>query len=390
MGLKKMRKISIFTGTRAEYGILYWIIKGLNEAKDIDMTLLVGGMHLSPEFGKTIDQIRNDGFPIKDTFEFILSSETPVGISKSMALASISSAESFDRNKPDLLIILGDRFEALSVAQSAMIARIPIAHIHGGEITQGLIDEAIRHSITKMSHFHFASTEDYKQRIIQLGENPKNVFNFGAPGIDSIKRIKLLNKKDLQEKINFTLGKSYFVVTFHPVTLSDSGGSEQLNNLLEALDFYPDYKLIISYPNADTNSRMFIDMLEIYRDKNVNRVLLCESLGQCKYLSALKHADLVVGNSSSGLIEAPSLQIPTVNIGERQSGRVSGETVINCDVKVRSIKNAIKIALSDDFKKKCKNSKNPYGNGDSSKKIVNKLRKVDLNNVLMKKFFNME
>tara|TARA_B100001939_G_scaffold347899_1_gene371206 strand:+ start:1945 stop:3099 length:1155 start_codon:yes stop_codon:yes gene_type:complete len=384
-----MRKIAIFTGTRAEYGLLYWIIKALHESDDIEMMLLVGGMHLSPEFGKTINQIKNDGFPIADRFEFLLSSETPVGISKSMALASISAAEFFSRNMPDLLLVLGDRYEALAIAQSAMVARIPIAHIHGGEITEGLIDEAIRHSITKMSHIHFAATQDYKKRIIQLGENPEYVFNFGAPGIDSIKKLKLLSKKNLQKKINFNLGESFFAVTFHPVTLSNNGGSEELRNLLEALDDYPDTKLVISYPNADTDSRLFIDMLREYKDKNSERVLLCESLGQLKYLSVLKHSCLVIGNSSSGIIEAPSLGIPTVNIGERQDGRISGKTVINCSEDVESIKIALRKALSNNFIDKCKKAENPYGNGDASNKIVKKLKELDIENILIKKFHNI-
>tara|TARA_B100000795_G_scaffold269912_1_gene261085 strand:+ start:2064 stop:3227 length:1164 start_codon:yes stop_codon:yes gene_type:complete len=383
------RKIAIFTGTRAEYGLLYWIIKEIHESKDLELILMVGGTHLSHEYGMTIDQIRKDGFPISDKLEFILSSETPVGISKSMALALISSAESFERNTPDLLIVLGDRFEALAITQSAMIARVPIAHIHGGETTEGLIDEAIRHSITKMSHFHFTSTDEYRKRVIQLGENPANVFNYGAPGIDSIKKIKLLNKRELSKKIHFSLNTPYFMLTYHPVTLSNSGGEEELNHLLQALDSYPNFNLIVSYPNADTNSRGLIERLEAYKNTNPDRVYLSHSLGQLKYLSLLKHSELAIGNSSSGLIEAPSFKIPTINIGHRQSGRISGNTVISCDAKVKDIKKSIDKATSNSFKEKIKNSKNPYGDGKSSKKIVNFIKKVDLNNILMKRFFNL-
>ena len=384
------RKIAIFTGTRAEYGLLYWIIKEIDESKNLELILMVGGTHLSHEYGMTIDQIHKDGFPISDKLEFILSSGTPVGISKSMALALISSAESFERNTPDLLIVLGDRFEALAITQSAMIARVPIVHIHGGETTEGLIDEAIRHSITKMSHFHFTSTDEYRKRVIQLGENPDNVFNYGAPGIDSIKKIKLLNKRELSKKIHFSLNTPYFMVTYHPVTLSNSGGEEELNHLLQALDFYPNFNLIVSYPNADTNSRALIEGLEAYKNTNPERVYLSHSLGQLKYLSLLKHAELAIGNSSSGLIEAPSFKIPTINIGYRQSGRITGNTVISCDAKVKDIKKSIDKAISRGFKEKIKNSKNPYGDGKSSKKIVNFVKKVDLNNILMKSFFNLK
>ena len=250
-----MRKIAVFTGTRAEYGLLYWIIKGLNDAKEIDLKLMVGGMHLSPEFGNTIDEIKNDGFKIDHSFEFLLSSETPQGISKSMGLALISASEFFERNRPDLLLVLGDRYEAFSVAQAAMIARIPIAHIHGGEITKGLIDEAIRHSITKMSHYHYTSTKQYRNRIIQLGENPKNIFNYGAPGIDNIKKLSLLSSSTLSDKFNIFLDKPYFMATYHPVTLSENKGEIELKNLINALDEFKNFNVIFSYPNADTNSR---------------------------------------------------------------------------------------------------------------------------------------
>ncbi len=384
------RKIAIFTGTRAEYGLLYWIIKGLNDAKDIDVKLMVGGMHLSPEFGNTVNEIKRDGFKIAHSFEFLLSSETAEGISKSMGLALISACEFFERDRPDILLVLGDRYESFAVAQAAMIARIPIAHIHGGEITEGLIDEAIRHSITKMSHFHFAATEDYKNRIIQLGESPKNIFNYGAPGIDNIKKLKLLNKKDLSKKFNISFDNPYFMSTYHPVTLTENDGEKELKNLISALDAFKDYQVIISYPNADTNSRVLIEILEKYRDKNSDRVHLFQSLGQLNYLSLLKHSSLVIGNSSSGIIEAPSLKIPTIDIGDRQSGRIKGETVISCQSSINSIKKAIKKGLSKSFNEKCKKSNNPYGDGKASKKIIQSLRNIKLENILIKKFHNLK
>tara|TARA_B100001741_G_C16527819_1_gene587979 strand:+ start:161 stop:1324 length:1164 start_codon:yes stop_codon:yes gene_type:complete len=386
----RKRKIAIFTGTRAEYGLLHWIIKGLNDANDVDVMLMVGGMHLSPEFGNTINEIKRDGFKISHSFEFLLSSETAEGISKSMGLALISASEFFERNRPDILLVLGDRYESFAVSQAAMIARIPIAHIHGGEITEGLIDEAIRHSITKMSHFHYTATEEYRKRIIQLGENPKNIFNYGAPGIDNIKKLKLLNKKDLSQKFNISFDAPYFMATYHPVTLTENDGEKELANLITALDAYKDYQVIISYPNADTNSRVLIDILERYRDKNLERVHLFQSLGQLNYLSLLKHSKLVIGNSSSGIIEAPSLKTPTVNIGDRQSGRIKGETVISCKSNVDSIKKAIKKGLSKSFDEKCKRSKNPYGTGEASKKIIKSLRSIKLENILIKKFHNLK
>lgn len=379
------RKIAVFTGTRAEYGLMYWIIKGLDESKKIDLSLMVGGTHLSNEFGHTIDQIRSDGFPISETLEFILSSETPVGISKSMALGIISAAEFFDRNKPDIVVILGDRFEALAIAQAAMIARIPIAHIHGGESTEGLIDESIRHSITKMAHLHFSSTEIYAKRIAQLGESSDRIFNFGAPGIDNTIKLNLLKRQELSESINFKLEKPYFIVTYHPVTLK-SNSLDNLKNLLEALDSFDEFQLVFSYPNADTESRQLIDLLKKYQAFNEERVFLTYSLGQLKYLSLLRHANLVIGNSSSGIIESAAFKVPTVNIGSRQKGRISGQNVIHCDNKVLSIKKAVSNALSSSFKKKCQNTINPYGEGDTSEKIINKLINHPLDGILLKEF----
>ena len=249
-----MRKIAVFTGTRAEYGLLYWVIKGLQLEKDVDLQLFVGGMHLSREFGFTVEQIEADGFNITERLDFLLSSDSSEAIAKSMALALMSASEAFNRHRPDLLVILGDRFEAMAIAQAAMILRVPIAHIHGGETTEGVIDEAVRHSISKMAHLHFTATESYRKRVIQLGEHPNRVFNVGAPGIDSIKQLKLLTLEELSADLGFKLNKPYFVVTFHPVTLMDGGDSGTLINLISALNDYPNYKVLISYPNADADN----------------------------------------------------------------------------------------------------------------------------------------
>ncbi len=385
-----MRKVAVFTGTRAEYGLLYWVLKGIAESKDLELQLYVGGMHLSQEFGYTVKQIQADGFKITERMEFLLSSDTPVGISKSLALALISAAEVLERNKPDIIVLLGDRFEALAVAQAAMLACIPIAHIHGGETTEGLIDEAVRHSITKMSHLHFAATETYRRRIIQLGENPERVFNVGAPGIDSIVALNFLSIEELSDSLNFKITQKFFVVTYHPVTLSADGAPDALKNLIETLSLFPEYKCIVSYPNADTNGRKLIVLLEAYQRANPERVILVQSLGQLRYLSLLKHCSAVIGNSSSGLIEAPTFQVPTINIGNRQAGRISGGTVINCAEDSSSIFNAINVALSLDFKLKCKTLTNPYGVGGSSDQIVKKISSYNLDNIVQKIFYDKD
>lgn len=383
-----MRKIAVFTGTRAEYGLLYWIIKALQESSSVELQLLVGGMHLSPEFGSTINQIKDDGFKITEKMEFLLSSDTEVGVTKSMGLALLSAAEVLDRQKPDLLVLLGDRFEALAVSLAAMINRTPIAHIHGGESTEGAIDEAARHSITKMSHLHFPATEIYKKRIIQLGEQPHRVFNFGAPGIDNIKKLELIERSCISPAVGFDLQDKYFLVTYHPVTLDAEGALHSLLNLLDVLDEYPDYSLVITYPNADTHGRKLIDALERYKSQNSHRVLLAQSLGQLRYLSLMKYCEAVIGNSSSGLIEAPTFKVPTVNIGNRQKGRVHGDTVINCGESKEEIEDAMSVALSKEFKERCKVSTNPYGEGEASERIVEKLIYADLDNIIYKSFYD--
>lgn len=385
-----MRKIAIFTGTRAEYGLLYWIIKGVHESSRAELQLLVGGMHLSPEFGYTIAQIEQDGFPITERMEFLLSSDSPVALTKSMGLALISASEALQRQKPDLLVILGDRFEALAIAQAAMVARVPVAHLHGGETTEGAIDEAFRHAITKMAHLHFTSTEAYRQRVIQLGENPENVFNYGAPGIDSIVRLPLLNREELSKAIGIEIDSRFFLVTYHPVTLTSDGAISSLSNLLAVLDRYPEHQLIITYPNADTHGRKLIELLEAYKRDNPERVQLVQSLGQLRYLSAMKFCDAVIGNSSSGLIETPTFGNPTLNIGDRQKGRIFASTVINCCDSKNEIESGMKKIMNPDFRQECKKSHNPYGKGDSSEKILETIINQPLENLINKTFFDLE
>ena len=385
-----MRKIAVFTGTRAEYGLLYWIIKGLSEAVEIEFLLYVGGSHLSQKYGNTVRHIEEDGFRISERLDFLDSSDTPTGIAKSMGSALVLAAEAFQRDKPDLLVVLGDRFEVMAICQAAMLGCIPIAHIHGGETTEGLIDEAVRHSITKMSHLHFTATDAYRNRVIQLGEIPQKVFNVGAPGIDSIKSLKLIDRNALTGSLGFDVTGPFIVVTYHPVTLNKDGALIALENLLSVLATYPDLNFIITYPNADTHNQGLITALEAFKKEHCDQVLLVRSLGQLRYLSLLKHCEAVIGNSSSGLIEAPTFLKPTVNIGNRQGGRICGGTVINSDEDVPSITKALIKALSKDFREKCLSEHNPYGSGGSSERILDIIKSISLDDLVMKKFYDVK
>ena len=380
------RKVCVVTGTRAEYGLLYWTMLELKNSSKIEMQLVVTGMHLSPEFGLTYQRIEEDGFSINKKVEMILSSDTNQGITKSIGLGVIGFADVFEELKPDLVLVLGDRYEILAATTAAMIAKIPVAHCHGGEATEGLIDEPIRHSITKMSHIHFTSTEDYAKRVIQLGENPKYVFNVGALGIENINRLNLLSKEELEKSIDFKLGDKSILVTFHPVTLDHSSAQIQFDALLKALDEFKDLNIVFTLPNADTNGRIIIDMIKEYVDKNPTRCAEYISLGQLRYLSAVKHVNAVVGNSSSGLLEVPSLGTYTVNIGDRQQGRVKGKSVIDCEPKAEEIKSALMKVLSYNSKSE---HPNPYGNSNSSETIVPILETIDLENIIKKKFYNL-
>ena len=381
-----MKKIAVFTGTRAEYGLLYWILKGLHEANNIDLQLLVGGSHLSHEFGHTIDNIEKDGFLVTERLDFLLSSDSPQAISKSLALAVIAGADCFARLKPDLLVLLGDRYECLALAQCAMLTNIPIAHIHGGEITEGAVDDVIRHAISKMSHLHFTATKTYQNRVIQLGEHPSRVFDYGAPGIDNIDKLQLLSKKQLAEAIGFPQLERFFLVTYHPVTLSPNDAKIALDNLLTVLAEYASFQILITFPNADAQGRKLIDVLKTFVSQYSDRVKLFESMGQLNYLSAMKYASLVIGNSSSGIIEAPSFRVPTVNIGERQKGRVSANSVFDCGESIEDIAKSIDIALEQDLL----HVVNPYGKGGASEKIVEKLLTVEIDSLLAKSFYDID
>lgn len=385
------RKICIVTGSRAEYGLMYWLMKEIQEDPDLELQIIATGMHLSPEFGLTYKVIEEDGFVINEKVEMLLSSDTPVAIAKSIGLGIIGFTDTLERLKPDIMVVLGDRNEILAACAAAIPARIPIAHLHGGEATKGLIDEAIRHAITKMAHLHFVATEKYRKRVIQMGEQPASVFCFGAPGLDNIKRLKLLDQKVFEKSIGFELGVKNILITFHPVTLEKDSAGRQFGELLAALEKFSDTKFIFTRPNSDTEGRIIIKMINDFVNKNSERAIAFDSLGQLKYLSTLKHVDMVVGNSSSGLIEAPSFKIPTINIGDRQEHRERAQTVIDCDPKSEFIVDAIKKGFSKEFRDSIKDVVNPYDEGGASSRIKGTLKQIELGEGLIKKeFYNID
>ena len=355
-----MKRIGIMTGTRAEYGLLKSLMQEINKDNDLELYLIVSGMHLSPEFGMTYKEIEEDGFQINAKVEMLLSSDSPAGISKSIGLGVIGFADEFQRADLDMLILLGDRYEALSAAICALVMRIPIAHLHGGELTEGAIDEGIRHSITKMSYLHFTSTEQYRNRVIQLGENPERVFYVGALGVENIKKINLMTKEELERSIRFEIDENTVIVTYHPVTLENNTVEEQFLNLLEVLDRNPKIRMIFTKANADTNGRIVNELIDKYAAQNSERACAFVSLGQKRYLSALKYCRIVIGNSSSGIIEAPSFGKPIINIGDRQKGRICADSVINCGYTQQEIQQAMETALTKEFENKASNCRNPY------------------------------
>jgi len=378
-----MRKICVVTGSRAEYGLLYWLMKEVQADPDMQLQIVATGMHLSPEFGLTYKVIEADGFAIDAKVEMLLSSDTPVGIAKSMGLGTIGLAEALDRLQPDIVVLLGDRYEIFSAAQAAMVARIPIAHIAGGDVTEGAFDEAIRHSITKMAHLHFVTNETSARRVRQLGENAEHIFNVGSPGLDYIKRMELLGRNELEETLDFKFREKNLLVTFHPVTLETQSAEVQFQELLTALDSLGEHVgIIFTKPNSDTDGRAIVRLMDSYVATHLNAKAYT-SLGQARYLCAMSQVDAVVGNSSSGLYEAPSFGKPTVNIGDRQKGRLQASSVINCRQDAGAIAEAILQALASD----CSGAVNPYGDGNSSVRILDRLKKIDKPSELLKKHF---
>jgi GDP/UDP-N,N'-diacetylbacillosamine 2-epimerase (hydrolysing) len=382
------RKICVVTGTRAEYGLLRWIIQGISESPDLELQLIATGMHLSGEFGLTYQAIEADGFRIDRKVDMLLSSNSAVGIAKSVGVGMIGFADALADLQPDVLLVLGDRFEIIPAVICALVAAIPVAHLHGGELTEGAFDESIRHAITKMAHLHFVAAEEYRLRVVQLGEQPNRVFLVGGTGIDSIKRLELLSRDQLQDALGVTFRKRNLLITFHPVTLDTADPGEQMQELLAAVADLRDTTLILTMPNADTGSRVIKDILEDFVRLHPNAYVF-DSLGQLRYLSCLKQVDAVVGNSSSGLTEAPSFKKGTINIGDRQKGRLQAQTVINCQPTRASISSAIKTLYSDEFQRSLAAARNPYGDGGASERVVNVLRSVDLKDITKKKFADL-
>lgn len=382
------RRICVVTGTRADYGLLRWVMQGIKDDPLLELQTLVTGMHLSPEFGLTYREIERDGFSIDCKVEMLTSSDTPVGIAKSMGLGLIGFADALAGLRPDLLLVLGDRFEIFASVAAALVARLPVAHLHGGETTEGAFDEAIRHSITKMSHLHFVAAEEYRRRVIQLGERPDTVHLVGGLGIDNIRRLALLDRAALEASLDFQLGARNLLVTFHPATLEGASSREQMAELLVALDSLPDTHLIFTLPNADTDSRVLIEMVEHYVAARPN-VRAYTSLGQLRYLSCIAQVDGVVGNSSSGLTEVPTFRKGTVNIGDRQRGRLQARSVINCQPTRASISAALQQLYSAEFQSTLPGTRSPYGDGGASDRVVAILRQCRLEGLAKKPFFDL-
>ena len=382
------RKICVITGTRAEYGLLRWVMQGIKDDPKLTLQVIATGMHLSPEFGLTYREIEKDGFHIARKVEMLTSSDTTVGIAKSMGLGLIGFADALNELKPDLIMVLGDRFEIFAAVSAALVARIPVAHLHGGEATEGAFDEALRHSITKMSHLHFVAAEEYRQRVIQLGEQPGRVFLVGGLGIDNIKRLKLLDRTELEASLDFKLGQKSLLITFHPVTLEASTAADQLAELLAALAALNDTQLIFTMPNADTEGRALIKMVAEFVAQHSN-ARAYTSLGQLRYLSCIAHVDGVVGNSSSGLTEVPSFHKGTINIGDRERGRLQAASVINCAPARQSIEAALEKLYSADFQASLSGVCNPYGEGGASQKVVKAIKHFEINDVAKKSFYDL-
>lgn len=374
-----MKKLVILTATRAEYGLLAPIIKKLSMVPEIDVRVAATGAHLSPEFGMTINEIKEDGVKVDKEIDILLSSDSPAAISKTMGLAMVGFAEYFAECKPDALMVLGDRYETLAVCTSALNAQIPIIHLYGGEATEGLIDEAVRNVITKLSYLHFTSTEEYRHRVIQMGEAPDRVFKVGAMGVENALHTELLSREELEKSLGCSLGNRCAVLTFHPVTLENNTAETQIRELLAAIGQFPDITFICTKANADMDGRIINECLQQFVKSHENAFLF-DSLGMKRYLSVLSHAEFVIGNSSSGIIEVPSFKIPTINIGDRQKGRIQADSVINCEPEKEKIVDAINIALSNEFREVIKEVENPYGDGHTSDTIVEVTKDFLLNN----------
>lgn len=386
-----MRKICVVTGSRAEYGILRSLMAAIKADSELQLQVIATNQHLSKLQGETYKEIEHDGFTI-DYKVYMTDDEAPDNansVAKSMGRGFAGLADAFDTLTPDLLIILGDRYEILVAASVALIYRIPIAHLHGGEITEGAFDDAIRHSITKMSHLHFTSTEAYRNRVIQLGEQPDRVFDVGALGVENIMKADFMSKEELENSLDFRLGDKCFLCTYHPVSLSNMSSEVQVLNLLDALDNYKDYHVVFTYSNSDTNSQIIIRRIQEYVNKNDGRCMIIPSLGQKRYFSVLKYVKAIIGNSSSGIVEVPSFGIPTLDIGERQKGRIAAKSVIHCGYSVEEIKEGLEKIVNLSNSSNLSNIQNPYYKKGTCKAILNIIKTYPLENIVQKKFFDL-
>lgn len=377
------KNICFITSTRADYGLLKPVMELFKNDNKYELQIVATGMHLSQEFGETYTEIENDGFDIRDKIEILLSSDTSIGTAKSMGLAMISFSEAINRLKPDVLVVLGDRYEIFAMCSVAVVMRVPIVHLYGGETTEGAFDEVFRHSITKMSYLHFTSTEEYRKRVIQLGENPKRVFNVGSLGVENVLNYKLLLKKQLEDEINFKLDMPYGLVTYHPVTLEDKSSERNTIELLNALDEVKDMKFILTKSNSDNDGRIINKLIDDFANSNKDRIKAFTSMGNIRYLSAMKYSACVIGNSSSGIIEAPSFNVRTINIGDRQKGRIQANSIINVKEDKESIKNGIKKVLLQ----KQTNVINPYKKENTSRIIYENIDKMLCSKINLKKKF---
>lgn len=383
-----MKTVCVVTGTRADYDLLRWVMFELRSSTNFRLQIVATGTHLSQDHGYTIESIKADGFIVDRNVEMLVSSDTATGVTKSMGLGIIGFADAFDALKPNLLILLGDRYEALAAATAASIARIPIAHIHGGERSEGAYDEAFRHCITKMSHIHYVATDEYRHRVIQLGENPEMVFLVGGLGVDNILKTDLIPLAELEEDLKFKFRKKNLLVTFHPSTLDEIPVADQISQLLLALKELDDFGLIFTMPNADNGNSIIKKKIEDFCENHPSAKAYM-TLGARRYLSCMKYVNGVVGNSSSGLTEAPSIKVGTINIGDRQRGRIKAKSVIDCEPTKEDITRAIRILMSREFQEILKSSKNPYGDGKASCLIKESLEKISLNKILKKKFYDL-
>ncbi|PMM98541.1 UDP-N-acetyl-D-glucosamine 2-epimerase, UDP-hydrolysing [Vibrio splendidus] len=386
-----MRKICVVTATRAEYGLLKCLLEDIQSDSALELQVISTGSHLSPEFGLTNQQILDDGFVVNKTVEILLSSDTPVGVSKSMGLAQISFSEVFDELKPDIVVVLGDRYELIPIVSAANIARIPVAHLSGGELTEGAIDELIRHAITKLSQLHFTAMDEYSTRVIQMGEQPERVFTVGEVGLDNLLRMQLMSKDEFENSISCKLKERNLLFTYHPETTQDIAEVERdFREILSALDTLEHTLVIFTKANADVGGRLINKMIDKYVAENTEKAIVFTSLGQLRYLSALQYMDAVVGNSSSGIVEAPSFKLATINIGNRQKGRVRANSTIDVSVNKADLTSALAEVYAPEFMASLKHIVNPYGRGNSSEKVVQTLKTVELSSLKTKQFYDVK